>query len=139
MSLQGNKDVVQRIIDLLNESKREQAKELYTDDFSNHDPGAPEVTTREGLIQTFAVWWTGFPDAHTTIDDMIAEGDQVAKRWTFRGTQTGEFQGIPPTGKSIAMTGITIYRFAGGKVAECWWNYDTMGAMQQLGVIPPMG
>ena len=70
---------------------------------------------------------------------MIAEGDQVAKRFTFRGTQTGEFQGIPPTGKSIAMTGITIYRCADGKVAECWWSYDTMGAMQQLGVIPPMG
>jgi steroid delta-isomerase-like uncharacterized protein len=139
MSLQGNKDVVQRIIDLFNEGKREQLKELYTEDFGNHDPSAPQVTTRDALIQTFAAWWTGFPDAHTTIDDMIAEGDQVAKRFTFRGTQTGEFQGIPPTGKSIAMTGITIYRFAGGKVAECWWNYDTMGAMQQLGVIPPMG
>jgi steroid delta-isomerase-like uncharacterized protein len=139
MSLQGNKDVVQRIVDLLNEGKREQLKELYTEDFCNHDPGAPQVTTRDALIQLLGVWWAGFPDAQATIDDMIAEGDQVAKRYTFRGTQTGEFQGIPPTGKSIAMTGITIYRFAGGKVAECWWNYDTIGAMQQLGVIPPMG
>jgi steroid delta-isomerase-like uncharacterized protein len=139
MSLQGNKDVVQRIIDHLNAGTREQARELYTEDFVNHDPGSPQVTSRDALIQTFAVWWTAFPDAHTTIDDLVAEGDQVAKRWTFRGTQNGEFQGIPPTGKAIEMTGITIYRLVGGKVAECWWNYDTMGAMQQLGVIPPMG
>jgi steroid delta-isomerase-like uncharacterized protein len=139
MSLQENKDVVQRLVDLINEGKLEQAKELYTPDYVNHDPGAPDVGNREALIQLFAVWGAGFPDAHTTIDDMVAEGDMVAKRWTYRGTHTGEFMGIPATGKSITMTAITIYRLAGGKVAECWWNYDRLGAMQQIGVIPPLG
>ncbi len=57
-------------------------------------------------------------------------------RWTFRGTQTGEYLGIPPTGRRVTFTGTTIYRIADGKAAECWWNYDTLGMLQQLGVIP---
>jgi steroid delta-isomerase-like uncharacterized protein len=113
--------------------------ELYASDFSNHDPSAPDVGDREALMQMFAVWGTSFPDARVTIEEMVGEGDLVAKRWTYRGTHTGEFMGIPATGKEIAMTAITIYRISGGKVAECWWNYDSLGVMQQLGVIPPLG
>ena len=136
---QENKDIVQRVVDLVNEGKLEQVKELYTTDFVNHDPSAPDVRDREALMQMFAVWGAGFPDAHTTVEDMVAEGDMVAKRWSYRGTHKGEFMGIPATGKEITMTAITIYRISGGKVAECWWNYDRLGAMQQLGLIPPLG
>jgi steroid delta-isomerase-like uncharacterized protein len=139
MSLQANKDLVQRVVDLVNAGELDQARELYTPDYVNHDPGAPEVADRDALMQLFAVWGAGFPDAHTTVDDMVAEGDQVAKRWTYRGTHTGEFMGIPATGKQVTMPAVTIYRVSGGKVAECWWNYDRLGALQQLGVIPPMG
>jgi steroid delta-isomerase-like uncharacterized protein len=139
MSLQENKDLVQRVVDTINEGKLSQAKELYTSDFVNHDPSAPTVRDREALMQTLAVWGTGFPDARATIEEMVAEGDKVAKRWTYRGTHSGEFMGIPATGKEISMTAITIYRISGGKVAECWWNYDSLGVMQQLGVIPPLG
>jgi steroid delta-isomerase-like uncharacterized protein len=139
MSLQENKDVVQRIVDLLNDGKLEQARALYADDYCNHDPGAPAVQDREALMQTFIAWGAAFPDAHTTIEGMVAEGDKVAKRWTYRGTHTGEFMGIPPTGKAFEITATTIYRLSGGKVAECWWYYDSLGLLQQIGVIPPMG
>jgi steroid delta-isomerase-like uncharacterized protein len=81
--------------------------------------------------------FTGFPDLHLTIDDLIAEGDKVAKRWTVRGTHTGEFMGIPPTGKQITVTGTDIYRIASGKFVEAWGNLDALGLMQQLGVMPP--
>jgi predicted ester cyclase len=72
----------------------------------------------------------------------VAEGDQVATRWIFRGTNTGDFvtpMPIPATGKQVTISGITIARFAGGKVVEDWHQVDTLGMLQQLGVIPSMG
>ena len=70
---------------------------------------------------------------------MIAEGDKVASRITAHGTHKGEFMGIPPTGKHTMQTGIDIVRIAGGKVVERWGEFDQLGLMQQLGVIPPPG
>ena len=138
MSLQENKDIVQRVVEMVNAGKLAQVEELYASDFVNHDPSAPTVGDREALMQHFAASGKGFPDARVTIEDMAAEGDKVAKRWTYHGTHTGEFMGIPATGKKIAMAAITIYRISGGKVAECWWASDTLGLMRQLGVVPPM-
>ena len=79
---------------------------------------------------------SAFPDFHVTIEDQIAEGDRVATRWTMRGTHEGEFRGISPTGKQITVTGIGIFRFSDGKVVESWDNFDQLGMMRQLGVIP---
>jgi steroid delta-isomerase-like uncharacterized protein len=139
MSLQENREVVQRVVDMINEGKLAQVEDLYTSNFVNHDPGAPDVCDRATLMQLFAAWKTAFPDGRATIEDMIAEGDQVAKRWTYHGTHNGEFLGIPATGKEFAITAITIYRLSGGRVAECWWNYDSLSMLQQLGVVPPLG
>jgi steroid delta-isomerase-like uncharacterized protein len=139
MSLQENKDIVRRVVESLNEGKLAGLEELYTGNFVNHDPSARAVRDRSALLQRFDAERAGFPDGHITIEDLVAEGDKVVERWTFRGTHNGEFMGIPATGKEIAMTGIGIYRISGGKVAECWWNSDTLGAMQQLGLIPPLG
>jgi steroid delta-isomerase-like uncharacterized protein len=91
----------------------------------------------------FRQWAVGFRAAFSeggiTIEDMIAEGDKVAVRWTMHGTHTGEFMGISATGKQLTGTGISIYRIANGKIVEDWSNSDELGMMQQLGVIPPMG
>ena len=73
-----------------------------------------------------------FPGIHVTIEDVITEGDKVVARLTFRGTQKGEFQGIQPTNKEVAWTGIWIYRVADGKFIERWHNYDMHGLMEQL-------
>ena len=80
-----------------------------------------------------------FPDTHFTIDDMVVEGDKVAVRITMNGTNKGEFMGIAPTNKKMTMWMIQIFRIAGGKIVEGWSRYDTLGLMQQLGVVPTPG
>jgi predicted ester cyclase len=77
-----------------------------------------------------------FPDVRMTVEDGFAEGDKVVVRWTGRGAHTGELMGIPPTGKQVTVTGIDVYRVAGGKLVERWGEFDQMGMMQQLGVVP---
>jgi steroid delta-isomerase-like uncharacterized protein len=91
---------------------------------------------RESTKQFFAMFHAAFPDSSRIIEDQIAEGELVATRVTLRGTHRGEFQGIPPTGKRVAFTGIGIHRIVGGRIAEHWPQPDLLGLMQQLGVIP---
>ncbi len=90
----------------------------------------------EGAKLFYARFAAAFPDVALTFDDVIQEGDRVAIRYQVAMTQRGEFQGIPPTGKRVTMTGITILRFAEGKVVERWGESDFLGLLQQLGVIP---
>jgi predicted ester cyclase len=73
------------------------------------------------------------------IEDLIAEGDKVVARLTTSGTHQGVFLGLSPTGKRVMVTGIEIFRLAGGKIVEHWNTYDDLGLFQQLGVLPPMG
>ena len=79
---------------------------------------------------------SAFPDGVSTTDDLIAEGDKVVERFTFRGTNNGSFMGAPPTGKKVTSTGMSIFRIAGGKIVEHWGENDALGTMQQLGLIP---
>jgi predicted ester cyclase len=78
----------------------------------------------------------GFPDMHVTFQDQIAEGNQVTNRLTMRGTHQGNFQGIPPTGKAVTITGINVMRVEQDKIAEIWGALDVMGLMQQIGAVP---
>jgi steroid delta-isomerase-like uncharacterized protein len=92
--------------------------------------------TAERVAAMVRVTRTAFPDFQVTIEDQIAEGDKVATRVTFRGTHKGEFRGVPPTDKQVSYSGIAIDRIAGGKVVEMWHEADTLGMLQQLGVVP---
>jgi predicted ester cyclase len=80
---------------------------------------------------------SAFSDNEVTVDDQIAEGDKVVTRWSSKGTHSGEFFGIPATGKRVAGKGIGISRIVDGKIVEEWGESDMLGMMQQLGVIPP--
>lgn len=91
---------------------------------------------REGYKQFYAMQRAAFPDIRYAVDDLLADGDRVAIRWTARGTHTGEFQGIPPTHAQGTVTGITIFRVASDHVVECWTNADELGMLRQLGVLP---
>ena len=93
----------------------------------------------EGIKEFITGYLAGFPDGRITIDGQLAEGDMVATRWTGRGTHQGELMGIPPTGKQVTVSGITISRVKNGKVVEEWSNWDTLGMLQQLGVVPAPG
>ena len=85
--------------------------------------------------QILGMFLAAFPDAHVSLEDMVAEGDTVIVRLRFVGTQRGEFQAIPPTGNPVSVSGIAIFRFQADKVKEGWLTLDNLGLLQQLGVI----
>jgi len=93
----------------------------------------------EEFKQFLSLYLTAFPDARFTVEDDLAEGDLVVSRSTLCGTHQGEFMGIPPTGKPVTVTGIAIDRIVGGKFVEGWLNFDALGMLHQLGVIPAPG
>jgi steroid delta-isomerase-like uncharacterized protein len=113
--------------------------EIIAANFVSHQPGGQDFRGPEGVKQFASMYQKASPDARLTVDDQFAEGDKVVTRWTARGTHRGELMGIQPTGKRVTISGITINRIAGGKIVEEWENYDQMGMMQQLGVIPAPG
>src|SRR5215212_10002910 len=90
----------------------------------------------EAARQEAADYRRGFPDVANTIEDIIAEGDKVVARWRSRATHQGEYMGIPPSGKEVEFTGISVYRIEAGKIAESWNVEDQLGLMQQIGAIP---
>jgi steroid delta-isomerase-like uncharacterized protein len=111
--------------------------ELVAENAIGHDPALPEPASGpEGLKQAARGYRDAFPDLTMKVEEIVAENERVALRWTARGTHRGELFGIAPTGKEATVTGITIDRWAGGKVAESWTNWDTLGLLQQLGVVP---
>ena len=103
------------------------------------DPSMPPLQGYEGFKQLTMLFRSAFPGFHDEIEDILAEGDKVAARWRFRATNSGSFQGMPPTGKAVDVTATGIFRVVDGKVTDNWVNLDALGLMQQLGVIPSMG
>jgi predicted ester cyclase len=140
MSAEANNATNQRFYEeVINQKHLAVVDEVAGADYASHGfpPGLPPG--REGLKAFVGVFHAAFPDGHLTIDQMIAEGDTVATRLTFRGTHTGELMGIPPTGKKVTVPALDMARYANGKLVEHWGGPDQMSLMQQLGVIPPMG
>ena len=91
------------------------------------------------MKQGVRAFHAGFSGLRFTVEDLVAGGDRVAFRGTFRGTHTGAFEGIPATGREVIMTWSIMLRIQGGKVMDRWANFDELGFLTQLGVIPPMG
>jgi len=112
--------------------------EFVAPEYVYHEPALGELHGPEGLKGAVAVYRAGYPDMSFTINEMVAEGDLVAMRWSAAGTHTGELMGIPATGLETTTVGVNIARFnATGKVVEEWSSWDTLGLMQQLGVAQP--
>ena len=110
-------------------------EKYYSPDFIMHSAtGDRNFEQYKALCQGY---FTAFPDLHITTEDMIAEGDQVAKRWIMTCTHKGEFMGIPGTGKPISVKGIEIFRIKDGRIVELWVSMDNLGMLKQLGVIKP--
>ena len=107
---------------------------VITSDFVHHGPGLPPDLA--GLKQMLPLFRAAIPDLEITVEDIIAEGDKVFDRVSWRGTHQGELMGIPPTGKQVTVTEMHICRIVGGKVAERWSQWDALGMLQQLGAIP---
>jgi steroid delta-isomerase-like uncharacterized protein len=140
MSTEENKALVQRFYEeVLNKGNLGVIDELLSADVVDNSVAPGTVSGIEGAKQMIGMYRAAFPDIDVTIEDLIAEGDKVVSRYTLRGTQKGSFMGIAPTGKKITLTGIAVDRIFGGKCVEHWENFDQLGMMQQLGVIPPLG
>jgi steroid delta-isomerase-like uncharacterized protein len=136
---EGNKAIIGRLAELWNMGNLAIADEIFSSDFVNHDPNDPEVTNLESYKGYVAAIRTGFPDFHVATENLIGEGDEVAACWIITATHQGELAGIPATGIETTWTGMTIWRFADGKIVEDWWTKDMLGLLIQLGVIPPPG
>ena len=135
--LERNKEVIRRFVDeVQNEKNWDAFDELNHPDFVNLSapPGVP--SDREGGKLYLSGFLNAFPDSQFTIDDMIAEGDQVVTKKTFTGTQTADFAGIPASGKRVTLQFVDIMRVRDGRIIEHWLSMDQLSFMQQLGVIP---
>jgi len=140
MSTEENKAAERRLIDAVwNKHNPGAVDEFVAPDVVEHNPILGLGPGREGFRHALEVLFGAFPDVEITIDDLIAEGDNVVERWTGRATHRGAFMGIPPTNKRVTVAGIDIYRYAGGKRAETWRQWDSLGLMRQLGVVPSPG
>lgn len=135
MSTETNKAIVRRYFEqVFNEQRYDLADEFLSESIELHGSGLPPGL--EALEQFFTAFATSFPNGQTIIEDIVAEGNRVVARITFKGTHQGAMQGIPATGKMVNLPGITIFRMDNGKIAEGWMVNDNLGMMQQLGVIP---
>jgi predicted ester cyclase len=126
MSAEENKALVRREQEELwnHSGNLDAAEELFAPDYI------------EAAKQEAADFRRGFPDVVSTIEDLIAEGNNIVARWRSRATHQGEYMGIPPSGKEVEFTGISVYRIEAGKIAESWNVGDQLGLMQQIGAIP---
>jgi steroid delta-isomerase-like uncharacterized protein len=139
MSTEQNKAAVRHFNEAFSTGDLESAATVFAADAVVHNVGAPDPLNLEGFKQLGGVFLTAFPGGKLAVDELIAEGDVVVARITYRGTHTGDLMGIPPTGKSVTVIAMTIDHFAEGKIVESWRLFDQMGMMQQLGVIPTPG
>jgi steroid delta-isomerase-like uncharacterized protein len=138
MSTEENRAIFRRYVEeAWEKGNMEVADEVFADRYVSHQPdGSEEERGPEDVKLFLRQYREAFPDLRITIGDQIAEGDRVVTRWSSRGTHRGEFRGIAPTGNEVRLTGIGIFRFSDCKVVESWDNFDQLGMMQQLGVVP---
>ena len=138
MSAESNMALSRRVLDeAFNAGNIDVIDELVTTDFVNHDAALPApMVGPDAAKATIGGYRTAFPDLRITIEQQIADDQGVATRWSAKGTHQGDLMGMSPTGKQATVTGITIDRIVNGRIAESWTNWDTLGMLQQLGVVP---
>jgi steroid delta-isomerase-like uncharacterized protein len=134
MSEQHNKQIVDEFIQALFTRGELDAVDRYlTPDFINHDPTFPDQPgDRESMRGASEVIRAAFPDWHSDLEELIAAGDKVVERFTASGTHRGELMGIAPTGRTVTLPGINIFRLQDGRIVERWGKLDMLGFMQQL-------
>jgi steroid delta-isomerase-like uncharacterized protein len=135
-----NKAIVRRLFtELWNNGNLSVADEIFAPNYAHYDPSTPDFGRGpDSEKKRAALYRAAFPDLHLTIEDVIAEGETVMTRWSCRGTHKGDLNGIAPTGKHITITGLTVARVSNGKIVEGYVNWDALGLMQQLGVVPQL-
>jgi steroid delta-isomerase-like uncharacterized protein len=137
MSAEESKAIVRRFWGVWEEGNIDLVDELLAPDYVNHSPASPDQPTGpEGVKGVVAIFRSAIPDLRVVVEDLIAEGDKVAVRYTLEGTHEGELFGVPPTGQRLSIKSISVERVSNGKIREHWRVTDSLDMMQQLGVIP---
>lgn len=137
MTTEQNKALARRVLEAIGANDQARLKELLAPDFVAHQPGGPQ--NGQAFVQHLSSFRLAFSDSEFTVEEQIAEGDRIATRATWQAIHSGDFQGLPPTGKQIAISAIFFGRIREGKFVESRSLFDQMSLMQQLGLIPPIG
>ena len=137
MGLEQNKAASRRWIEVFNERDDAGEADVRAQDYVAYAPPSlePAPLDSEAWTRFLAGFVEGFPDLRITIEDAVAEGDLVAQRVHFEGTHTGGFQGLPPTQRKVTFSGLELNRFVDGRVAEHWFQLDSLTLLQQLGLV----
>ena len=130
------KQLSRRFYELYDRDERPAFAELLAPGCVVHLPGVPEPLAKDDFLAVSALFATAFGDSDTRFEDQIADRDTVVTRWLWRITHRAAFQGIPATGRRVAIPGVTINRFAGGQIAEQWVSFDRIALLEQLGALP---
>ncbi|HUG34088.1 MAG TPA: ester cyclase [Anaerolineales bacterium] len=133
MDLDENKEIVRRYQEAYNTADYDALDDIVAANVLTPNMISSVPPGLEGAKLVHQRTLIGMPDYHTTIEDLIAEGDKVVARVTMTGTHTGDFYGIPPTGRRVDLTGIFIVRIANGKIMEHWGEEDGVKVLRQLG------
>jgi len=137
MTAETNKIVMSRFLEFINTASESLAQELISPDAIFHVPGSPQpMRGPAGYLAIIGMMRGGFSDIQWTVEEMVAEGDKVAARFTMRGTHQGTFFGVPPTGKTIAVQAMNIYHLLCGQFVEEHGQPDMLGLLQQIGAAP---
>ena len=139
MQTERNKVVVQAFLETINAQNWDDLDELVAPEFIRHSraAGQPDVRSREQLKAFLRREFETFPDAEETIEDLVAEGDKVAARQRFHGTQQGPMGPFPPTEKAMTADYLAIYRVEDGRIIEAWAEWDNLSGLEQLGHYKP--
>lgn len=132
---EDSKSTVHAFVDAINTKDWARLRSVLAPDFKRHSvaAGEPGVRSAEDLIAFLLAEYATFPDAHETLLDLVAEGEKVAARHLFRGTQLGPMGLLPPSGKVLEATYLAIYRLDRGRIAEAWAEWDNLAGLKQLG------
>ena len=138
MTTEQNKAIVRRFFEAFEANDQAALNEVLAPDLVAYSHGAPGPQNRETHLQGVSMWNAAFNETRFTIEDQIAEGDKVASRVNMQSVHSGgDFMGLPPSGKQIEVSAVTIERIKDGKIVERRVNSDWLGMMQQLGLVPP--
>ncbi len=137
MSIEANRLAMRRFTEFINTADQNLGEQLIAEDAQFWVPGRPEsMRGLAGYMNVLGMMRSGFSDVQWSLEEIIAEGDRIAARFTMRGTHDGTFFGVPATGRKIEVRAMNSYRLAGGKFVEEYGQPDLLGLLQQIGAVP---
>ena len=140
MSAEENKRILRRFFtEVFEQGNLAVVDEIFSTDWVNIDPSLPPLKGRDGARQLVTMFRTAFPDLKGGLEDMVAEGNRVAGRFSFTGTHKGDLMGIKPTGMHVTLAGTGIFQIEDDKILKNQVNFDALGMLQQIGVVPQLG